>query len=118
VYDVYVISGDELFWFVSYLLASFNFTGCKVQATIRKQLIYVFQRRLKEGEIYKISFFSVAPNTGSYRSATHPYKIVFQMTTKVQPCTSSLIPLYGLSFTSIVDVSNHTIEYDYLVGMF
>jgi len=91
--------------------------GCKIQATVRKQLIYVFGRRLKEGEVYKISFFSVAPSSGSYRAFMHPYKIVFQMTTKLQPCTSSMIPMYGLSFTSIVDVSSRTVEYDFLVGM-
>ncbi|XP_024628783.1 replication protein A 70 kDa DNA-binding subunit C [Medicago truncatula] len=91
--------------------------GVKIQAIVRKQLIYVFQKRLREGEVYNISYFSVAPSTGSYRAATHPYKIVFQMTTKVQSCTSATIPLYGLSFTSIVDVSNHTVEYDYLVDV-
>lgn len=91
--------------------------GCKIQASVRKQLIYVFQRKLKEGEVYKVSFFSVVPSSGSYRAAPHPCKIVFQMTTKVQPCTSSLIPMYGLSFTSIVDVASHTVEYDFLVDV-
>lgn len=104
-----------MFFFFFKLLV---FQGVKIQATVRKQLIYVFQKRLREGEVYTVSYFSVAPSTGSYRAATHPYKIVFQMTTKVQSCTGSDIPLYGLSFTSIVDVSNHIVEYDYLVGRF
>lgn len=112
----WVVFGDQADVLIFFLLLVFQ--GVKIQAIVRKQLIYVFQKRLREGEVYNISYFSVAPSTGSYRAATHPYKIVFQMTTKVQSCTSATIPLYGLSFTSIVDVSNHTVEYDYLVGMF
>jgi hypothetical protein len=63
--------------------------------------------------VYKMSYFSVAPGFGAYRTTTYPYKLIFQMKTKVE---SSLIPLHGLSLTKIVDVCSSTDDFDYLVG--
>lgn len=67
--------------------------------------------------MYKISFFSVAPCSGFYRTTLHPYKIMFQIRTNVSQTHSSLIGPYGLSLTKISEVCNHTVDYDYLVGM-
>jgi len=63
-----------------------------------------------------MSFFSVAPSVGSYRTTLHPYKLVFQMNTKVQTAESVLIPTFGVSLSKIADVCGHDVEYDYLVG--
>ncbi|KEH19428.1 animal RPA1 domain protein, partial [Medicago truncatula] len=88
--------------------------GAKIHASVRKQLLYVFQPKLSEGKVYKMSFFSVAPSVGSYRTTLHPYKLVFQMKTKVQVSESVLIPTYGVSLSKIADVCGHDVEYDYL----
>ena len=63
-----------------------------------------------------MSFFSMAPAVGSYRTTLHPYKLIFQMKTKVQTSDSVLIPTYGVSLSKIADVCGHAVEYDYLVG--
>ena len=71
---------------------------------------------MSEGKVYNLSCFSVAPSVGSYRTTQHPYKIIFQMTTKVQVSESSIIPKYGVSLIKLADVCAHTNDYDYLVG--
>jgi len=66
--------------------------------------------------VYKISYFSVAPGFGAYRTTPHPYKLIFQMKTKVEKVESSLISVHGLSLTKIVDMCSNTADFDYLVG--
>jgi hypothetical protein len=63
-----------------------------------------------------MSCLSVISSAGSYRSTLHPYKLLFQMKTKVKPCENPAIPLYGFSFTELADVCSHTSEYDFLIG--
>jgi len=63
-------------------------------------------------------YFSVAPGFGAYRTSLHPYKLIFQMKTKVEKVENSLIPQYGLSLTKIGEVCSQTTDYDYLVGEF
>jgi hypothetical protein len=77
--------------------------------TVRKQLLYLFQIKLKEGEVYKLSNFAVAPAIGAYRPTPHPYKLNFQMKSKVQACEGSHIPSFGLD-----EVSGFSADYDYL----
>ncbi|AES99245.1 replication factor A protein 1 [Medicago truncatula] len=91
--------------------------GTKIHASVRKQLFYVFQSKLSEGKVYEMSCFSVAPSVGSYRTTLHPYKIVFQMTTKVQACEGASIPSLGISLCKIADVCQHTSDHDYLVDV-
>jgi len=99
-----------------FLPAALILQGSKIHASVRKQLLYVFQSKLSEGKVYQLSCFSVAPSVGSYRTTSHPYKIIFQMTTKVQVCEGSSIPSLGISLCKIVDVVRHTSDNDYLVG--
>jgi hypothetical protein len=61
-----------IFWFVDYVL------GGKIHASIRKQLIYMLESKLEEGQVYEISYFSIFPQTGFYRTTLHLYKLVFQ----------------------------------------
>jgi hypothetical protein len=63
-----------------------------------------------------MSYFAVAPGVGAYRTTIHPYKLIFQMKTKVERVESSLIPVHGLSLIKIQEVCAHTADYDYLVG--
>jgi hypothetical protein len=76
-----------------------------MHATVRKQLLYVFHKKLAEGDAYKMSYFSVAPNVGYYRTTTHEFKLIFQMKTKVQKIEGSAIPDNGLSFSKNEDLS-------------
>ena len=78
--------------------------------------MYVFQKKLVEGEVYKMSYFVVAPGVGAYCTTIHPYKLIFQMKTKVERVESSLIPMHGLSLIKIQEVCAHTVDYDYLVS--
>ncbi|CAJ2668900.1 unnamed protein product [Trifolium pratense] len=79
--------------------------GGKIQATLRKQLLYLFQRMLEEELVYVMSFFTVTPSSGAYRSTHHPYKLVFQMKTRIELCESPEIPRYGLSLSTIAEIS-------------
>jgi hypothetical protein len=63
-----------------------------------------------------MSFFSVGVNVGSYRSTLHPYKLIFQMKTKVKLLEDSSITLHGLSLTTIGEVNQNTHNSDFLVG--
>ncbi|MCI12379.1 replication factor A protein, partial [Trifolium medium] len=64
-----------------------------------------------------MSYFSVSPTTGYYRTTLHPYKLIFQIKTKVVVAQSSTISDYGLSLTSIADVSAHIHDYEFLVDV-
>jgi hypothetical protein len=82
----------------------------------QKQLLYLFEKKLKEGCVYKLSYFAVAPCVGAYRPTLHPYKLIFQMKSKVQTCESPKIPLFGFPFTDLAVVSGYSYDYDYLIG--
>ncbi|PNX54579.1 hypothetical protein L195_g048199 [Trifolium pratense] len=92
-----------------------DFSGGKIHATVRKQLLYLFQNKLEEGLVYVMSFFTVAPSSGAYRSTHHPYKLVFQMKTRVELCEGPEIARYGLSLSTIGQITAHPPDYDYLV---
>lgn len=87
----------------------------KIHATVRKQLLYVFQKKLAKGDAYKMSYFYVAPNVGFYRA--HEYKLIFQMKTKVQKIEGSAIPNNGLSSSKIEELSKYTADYPFLVDV-
>jgi hypothetical protein len=90
--------------------------GGKIHGSIRKQLIYMFESKIEEGQIYEISGFSVYPESGFYRTTLHPYKIGFQLKTKLKKGESDSITEYGLSLSDIGEVLSHTNGYEYLVG--
>jgi len=53
------------------------FQDSKIHASIKRTLIYKFHTEISEGHVYGIQNFSVAPNSGIYRTTHHPYKINF-----------------------------------------
>lgn len=89
--------------------------GVRIHATVRKQLLYLFQNKLVEGVVYKLSYFSVAPSLGSHRTTPHAYKVFFQMKTKVNVCEGHLLPLYGLNLTSVNEIVQQTVDIHLLV---
>ncbi|TKY53417.1 hypothetical protein E2542_SST24947 [Spatholobus suberectus] len=66
--------------------------GGKIQATIRKPMMKKFGKYVVEGEVYKMAFFGVLRNTGSYRATKHKFKLLFSGKTKVIHCESEIIP--------------------------
>jgi hypothetical protein len=96
----------------------FVYQGGKIHATIRKQLLYMFQSKIEEGEVYEMSYFSVFPERGYYRTTLHPFKLIFQMKTKVKLSQSADISYHGLSLTDISEVCAHTHDYEFLVGWY
>ncbi|GAU43363.1 hypothetical protein TSUD_82090 [Trifolium subterraneum] len=91
--------------------------GGKIHASIRKQLVYMFDTKIEEGGVYEMSLFDVSPQIGFYRTTLHPYKLNFQIKTKVQASNCSDISLYGLTFTSLEEVCGHLRDYEFLVDV-
>jgi hypothetical protein len=76
----------------------------------------MFRSKITEGKVYKMSYLSVSPESGYYRSTSHPYKLGFEMKTKVQICEDSSIDRYRLSLATIGDICGHGPDHDFLVG--
>ncbi|KAK2411272.1 replication protein A 70 kDa DNA-binding subunit B [Trifolium repens] len=91
--------------------------GGKIHASIRKQLLYMFESKIEEGEVYQMSYFSVVPQIGVYRTTLHPSKLIFQMKTKVHHVETSDISQYGLTLTSLAEVCRHSHDYEFLVDV-
>ncbi|KAJ1398869.1 Nucleic acid-binding, OB-fold [Sesbania bispinosa] len=45
-----------------------------------------------EGSVYKMTYFTIIANGGTYRATTHEFKLLFQPRTKVVPAESEIIP--------------------------
>ena len=90
--------------------------GAKIHASVRRQLMYVFGSKIAEGKVYKMSYFTVVPESGVFRSTQHPYKLKFEMKTKVQICENNSIDTYGLSLSTIGDIFAYGPEHDFLIG--
>ncbi|GAU31172.1 hypothetical protein TSUD_315970 [Trifolium subterraneum] len=67
----------------------------------------LFQQKFEEGAVYTMSFFTVAPSVGAYSTTLHPYKLLFQMKTKLELCDCPEISRYGLSLSSIAEICGH-----------
>ncbi|KAJ1376352.1 hypothetical protein SESBI_50028 [Sesbania bispinosa] len=89
--------------------------GAKIQATIRKPMIRKFRGSVLEGHAYKMAFFEVVRNTGSYRACRHDYKLVFHAKTRVVNCDGVPIPLYGLSLMSTDEIIGTQGRYDGII---
>ena len=90
--------------------------GSKIHASIRHALIYKFQNDISEGHVYAIQNFSVAPNSGIYRTTHHPYKINFQFGTKVSLLNVNLVPDIKPQYTPLSLLTTTAFNTDYLVG--
>ncbi|CAJ2651417.1 unnamed protein product [Trifolium pratense] len=47
----------------------------KIHVIVTKQLIYMFDSKLGESQRYEMSYFSVFPLSGFYRTTLYPYKL-------------------------------------------
>ena len=92
------------------------FQGSKIHASIRRTLIYKFQNDISEGHVYAIQNFSVAPDSGIYRTTHHPYKINFKFGTKVSLLNVNLVPDIKPQYTPLSLLTTTAFDTDYLVG--
>ena len=85
---------------------------------MKKELVGKFDRVLQEGETKVLINFTVTHSTGSYRTTSHPFKIVFLPTTRVRICEELPNNLTGLNPVKFRDVLNGVLDDDYLIGKF
>ncbi|XP_020999706.1 uncharacterized protein LOC110281639 [Arachis duranensis] len=87
----------------------------KIQATVEDDLIITFIHQLKEGDVFIISDFKVIPNGGLVRVTRHQFRILFKCSTSVVAAASTVIPNPGLSLTSMDQILQKRIDYEYLI---
>lgn len=90
--------------------------GAKIEVSINKNFISKFRSQLAEGNVYKITYFAVSGNNGSFRATEHDFKIFFNGRTRVVPDSSEGIPFNGLTLKNSYDVETSMGESDYLIG--
>ncbi|XP_020972861.1 uncharacterized protein LOC107629923 [Arachis ipaensis] len=91
-------------------------TRCKIQATVRKTMIYRFKQLLSEGRVYVMKLFSVVPNQGSYRATRHQFKLIFQFRTTVRDAICDFIPKFALTISPFTVLLKTKEDSDFLVG--
>ncbi|KAJ1379646.1 Nucleic acid-binding, OB-fold [Sesbania bispinosa] len=91
--------------------------GGRIQASIRKAMIRKYMNSVAEGFVYKMTYFGVVDNGGSYRATSHDFKLLFQARTKVIPADSVIIPRFGLDLKNYEYVQNTKGECDYLIDV-
>ncbi|XLT73205.1 hypothetical protein HN873_029631 [Arachis hypogaea] len=89
----------------------------KIQATIRKQLIHKFKDHLLEGSCYKMSYFAVVSNQGSYRATKHEFKLIFLFRTTVTTIPDDIISKSCFSIYPFEDILQMSQDHDYLVDV-
>ncbi|XP_020994297.2 replication protein A 70 kDa DNA-binding subunit B isoform X2 [Arachis duranensis] len=91
--------------------------GCKIQATVRKTMIYKFKQLLSEGRVYVMKLFSVVPNQGSYRATRHQFKLIFQFRTTVRDAICDFIPKSALTISPFIELLETKEDSDFLVDV-
>ncbi|KAJ1380457.1 Nucleic acid-binding, OB-fold [Sesbania bispinosa] len=88
--------------------------GGRIQASIRKAMLRKFMGSVVEGAVYKMTFFGVIENNGTYRATRHEYKLLFQPRTKVYPAESQMISRLGFDLKSSEEIHQTDGESEYL----
>ncbi|KAK2359764.1 ATP-dependent DNA helicase PIF1 [Trifolium repens] len=89
----------------------------RIHATVRRTLIYKFNKELKEDSVFAISNFGAVSNIGSYRTTKHLYKLNFQFSTRIKLSGSRYVPqnLYLISHPA--EIFSGRYDTDYLVDL-
>ncbi|RYR12983.1 hypothetical protein Ahy_B04g070222 isoform A [Arachis hypogaea] len=69
-----------------------DFQCGKIQATVKKPLLNMFRDHIVEGQVYRMAYFTVVSNHGSYRATSHEFKLVFLHRTTVVAVDEDVIP--------------------------
>ncbi|QHN76784.1 Replication factor-A carboxy-terminal domain protein [Arachis hypogaea] len=87
----------------------------KIQATIKKPFLNRFRDHIVEGQVYRMAYFTVVSNHGSYRATSHEFKLVFLHQTTVVAVDEDVIPKTYFNMFSFSELLNMTQDYDFLV---
>lgn len=115
------MSAQSSFPFLTLLLTNFSlafFQGNKIHANVRKTLICRFEKDLREGAVYSMSYFGVACNGGNFRTTRHEYKLNFQMGTKVLLIDNGFVIASPFSIVPIAEISDIMTQTIWLVSIF
>ncbi|RYQ92864.1 hypothetical protein Ahy_B09g099106 [Arachis hypogaea] len=89
----------------------------KIQATVKKPLLNRFRDHIVEGQVYRMAYFTVVSNHGSYRATSHEFKLVFLHRTTVVAVDEDIIPKTCFNMFPFSELLNMTQDYDFLVGV-
>ncbi|QHO02627.1 Replication protein A 70 kDa DNA-binding subunit C [Arachis hypogaea] len=89
----------------------------KIQATVKKPLLNRFKDHIVEGQVYRIAYFTVVSNHGSYRATSHEFKLVFLHRTTVVAVDEDVIPKTCFNMFPFSELLNMTKDYDFLVDV-
>ncbi|XP_057747815.1 replication protein A 70 kDa DNA-binding subunit C-like [Arachis stenosperma] len=87
----------------------------KIQATVKKPLLNRFRDHIVEGQVYRMAYFTVVSNHGSYRATSHEFKLVFLHRTTVVAIDEDVIPKTCFNMFPFSELLNMTQDYDFLV---
>ncbi|RYQ93350.1 hypothetical protein Ahy_B09g099619 [Arachis hypogaea] len=89
----------------------------KIQATVKKPLLNRFRDHIIEGQVYRMTYFTVVSNHGSYRATSHKFKLVFLHRTTVVAVDKDVIPKTCFNMFPFSELLNMTQDYDFLVDV-
>ncbi|XP_057760341.1 uncharacterized protein LOC130980706 [Arachis stenosperma] len=89
----------------------------KIQATVKKPLLNRFRDHIVEGQVYRMAYFTVVSNHGSYRATSHEFKLVFLHRTTVVAVDEDVIPKTCFNMFPFSELLNMTQDYDFLVDV-
>ncbi|XP_057434300.1 uncharacterized protein LOC130726987 isoform X2 [Lotus japonicus] len=89
--------------------------GVKIEAYIKKGYMSKFRGEFAEGNVYKITYFAVGDNGGSFRACEHAFKIFFTSRTRAVPDFSDVIPTVGLTLKNSAEIKGTLGESDFLI---
>ena len=92
------------------------FQGGRIHASIKRTLLYKFQSQIVEGKVYAFENLTVDTNNGSYKTTTHPFKLNFQIASKVMPLSSAIVTGSPFKFVPISEICGGTCDDEVLVG--
>ncbi|GAU40279.1 hypothetical protein TSUD_60700 [Trifolium subterraneum] len=90
--------------------------GTRIHCSVKKTLIYLFQKQLSEGVVYTLTTFDVVRSTGEYRPTSHVYKLDATYNTKFTRSGSIVFPEIVYTFTPPADVLKNDFNRDFLIG--
>ncbi|XP_072078113.1 replication protein A 70 kDa DNA-binding subunit C-like [Arachis hypogaea] len=89
----------------------------KIQATVKKPLLNRFRDHIVEGQVYRMAYFTVVSNHGSYRATSHEFKLVFLHRTTIVAIDEDVIPKTCFNMLPFSELLNMTQDYDFLVDV-
>lgn len=88
----------------------------RIHTTVKRTLVYKFQNEIKKGKCYSFHLVGVASNIGGFKTNHHPYKLIFQFSTKVILLEDGAVPNIVYDLVPISTIMDGGLDVDYLVG--